>query len=119
MHDWDRSTIASNDETVRARFWPKLAQTLSRIPFADRAVAAYYCAIDPTTPLKARGTLLAALAYFILPIDAVPDFILGLGFTDDMAVLVTAFTLIRNHIRPEHFDRARDTIERLRRGEGL
>jgi uncharacterized membrane protein YkvA (DUF1232 family) len=119
MHDWDRSTIASNEDTVRARFWPKLAQTLSRIPFADRAVAAYYCAIDPATPLKARGTLLAALAYFILPIDAVPDFILGLGFTDDMAVLVTAFTLIRNHIRPEHFDRARDTIERLRRGEGV
>ena len=119
MHDWDRSTVAANEARVRTRFWPKLAQALSRIPFADKAVAAYYCAIDPSTPLKARGTLLAALAYFILPIDALPDFILGLGFTDDMAVLVTAFTLIRNHIKPEHFDRARETVERLRRADGI
>lgn len=80
-------------------------------------VAAYYCALDPATPFKVRGTLLAALAYFILPFDAIPDFVLGLGFTDDMAVLVTAFTLIRNHMTQDHIDRARETVERMRRGE--
>ena len=114
---FDRSSDLQDERTVREGFWPKLARTLSHLPFADKMVAAYYCAWDPTTPFKVRGTLLAALAYFILPFDVVPDFILGLGFTDDMAVLVTAFTLIRNHMTQQHIDKARETVERMRRGE--
>lgn len=115
---FDSSTdLQEHERTVREGFWPKLARTLSYLPFADKMVAAYYCAMDPATPFKVRGTLLAALAYFILPFDAIPDFVLGLGFTDDMAVLVTAFTLIRNHMTQEHIDNARETVERMRRGE--
>lgn len=108
-----------NEETVRSQFWQKLAETFSRIPFAEKAVAAYYCAFDPATPLRVKATLFAALAYFILPFDLVPDFIVALGFTDDMAVLATAYSLIRNHMKPEHLDRARETIEKLRRGEAI
>jgi uncharacterized membrane protein YkvA (DUF1232 family) len=89
---------------------------LSHLPFADKIVAAYYCAMDPATPFKVRATLLGALAYFILPFDVIPDMVLALGFTDDFAVLVTAFTMIRNHMTQEHLDRARETVERLRRG---
>jgi uncharacterized membrane protein YkvA (DUF1232 family) len=40
--------------------------------------------------------------------------IVGLGFTDDLAVLMTAMTLVKNHITAEHRDRARETIERLK-----
>lgn len=109
--------LERSERMVRREFWTKLAGSLSRIPFAEQAVAAYYCAIDPATPLKVKGTLFAALAYFVLPFDLVPDVILGLGFTDDMAVLVTAFNLIRNHLRPHHRERARRTIERLRRDQ--
>ncbi len=104
-----------SETVVRREFWTKLARSLSRVPFAETAVAAYYCATDPATPLKAKGMLFAALAYFVLPLDMVPDMILALGFTDDMAVLLTAFNLIRNHLRPHHLERARRTIERLRR----
>jgi uncharacterized membrane protein YkvA (DUF1232 family) len=111
------SELEHHERTVRESFWPKLARTLSYLPFADKMVAAYYCAMDPATPFKVRGTLLAALAYFIMPFDVIPDIVLGLGFTDDMAVLVTAFTLIRNHMTQEHIDRGRETVERMRRGE--
>lgn len=109
--------IARNEETVREGFWPKLARVLASIPFADEAVAAFYCATDPRTPLRARAMLYGALAYFILPFDVIPDFIAGLGFTDDMAVLVTAIGLIRNHLTEEHRERARAAIDRLKRGE--
>ena len=34
--------------------------------------------------------LLLAIAYFIFPIDAIPDFIIPLGFIDDVAVLAGA-----------------------------
>jgi uncharacterized membrane protein YkvA (DUF1232 family) len=111
--------LTRNEQKVRMGFWPKLAKVFASIPFAEDAVAAYYCAFDRTTPLKVKGVLLGALAYFVLPLDAIPDFILGLGFTDDMAVLLTAISLIRTHMKPEHYDKARETLERLKRGETL
>jgi uncharacterized membrane protein YkvA (DUF1232 family) len=104
----------SDEKSVRHNFWPKLQQNLARIPFADEVLAAWYCATDAKTPLKVKGTLFGALAYFILPIDVVPDVILGLGFTDDLAVLMTAMTLVKNHITQEHRDRARETVARLK-----
>jgi uncharacterized membrane protein YkvA (DUF1232 family) len=111
------SDLQDHERTVNEGFWPKLTRSLSYLPFADKIVAAYYCAMDPATPFKVRATLLGALAYFILPFDLVPDVILGLGFTDDMAVLVTAFTMIRNHITQEHLDKGRETVDRMRRGQ--
>lgn len=109
--------MASNDEqNVRQNFWPKLRQNLARVPFADEVLAAWYCATDVKTPLKVKGTLFGALAYFILPFDVIPDVILGLGFTDDLAVLMTALTLVKNHVTRDHRDRARETISRLRDG---
>ncbi len=111
--------LASNEEKVRSGFWPKLARVFAAIPFAEDAVAAYYCAFDRATPLKVKGILLGALAYFVLPVDAIPDFILGLGFTDDMAVLLTAISMIRGHLKPDHYDRARETLARLKKGETL
>jgi uncharacterized membrane protein YkvA (DUF1232 family) len=111
------ANIARNERIVRRSFWRKLLQTFAYIPFASHLVAAWYCAFDAGTPLRVKGILLAALAYFILPLDIVPDLILGLGFTDDMTVLITALGLIKNHMRPEHYERAEATIDRLRRGD--
>ena len=109
------TVVARNEQVVRDGFWKKLARILANIPFAESAVAAYYCAFDRTTPLRAKGILLASLAYFIAPIDIIPDFILGVGFTDDLTVLLTALSLIRTHMKPEHLDKARETLDRIRR----
>ena len=110
--------IFENESIVRGGFWPKMARVFAHLPFADQLLAAYECAFDPQTPLKAKGLLLAALAYFVLPFDVIPDFILGLGFTDDAAVLFGAFNVIRIHIKPAHFERARKTLADLRAGDG-
>jgi uncharacterized membrane protein YkvA (DUF1232 family) len=107
--------MAPTDETtVKKGFWPKIAANLHRVPFADEALAAYYCAFDPATPLKVKATLLAALAYFILPFDVIPDVLLGIGFTDDLAVLATALALVKNHITPAHRTRAREKLNELK-----
>lgn len=104
----------SQEDSVRKEFWPKLKSVLARLPFSEDVVAAYYCAFDPATPLRAKGILLAALAYFILPFDAIPDFILGLGFTDDAAVLLGAIAAIRSHMTQAHRDKAKATLEKLK-----
>ena len=87
---------------VREDFWRTAKRAARHVPFMDEVVAAYYAAMDPKTPFRVRGTLLAALAYFVLPLDFIPDFILGLGFTDDVAVLTAAIAAIRGHIKPAH-----------------
>lgn len=107
---------ANNENKVKSEFMPKLAANLARIPFAEDVLAAWYCAFDRATPVKVKGTLLGALAYFIMPFDVVPDFILGLGFTDDLAVLMTVMTLVKNHVTQAHRDRARDKLAELRAG---
>ena len=109
--------ITRDEETVRDGFWPKLAKVLANIPFAEDAVAAYYCAFDSRTPLRGKGTLLAALVYFIMPADIIPDFLLGLGFTDDMTVLITAMSLIGSHVMPEHRIKAQAALQRLRQAD--
>jgi uncharacterized membrane protein YkvA (DUF1232 family) len=110
------AVVQGNEQRVRAGFWSKIGRNLVCLPFAEQAVAAYYCALDPATPLQAKAVLLAALAYFIMPVDLVPDFIAGLGFTDDLTVIVTAFGLVRQHVTPTHRDRAHRAIERLKAG---
>jgi uncharacterized membrane protein YkvA (DUF1232 family) len=103
----DEPDLIRNEETVRRNFWHKARRTLGRVPFTEDAVAAFYCASDSATPLPIRATLFGALAYFVLPFDAIPDLLLGLGFTDDAAILVAAFTAARMHITEAHRARAR------------
>ena len=108
-------TIPTDETTVRNDFWPKLARNLSHVPFAGEVVAAWYAAFDPATPMKVKATLIGALAYFVLPFDVIPDVLLGLGFTDDLAVLVTAISMVRGHITPAHRDAAKSKIAELKR----
>ena len=87
---------------VKSRFWPTQKRALRQIPISEDLVAAYYCAIDPTVPLRVRGTLLGALAYFVMPFDVVPDVLVGIGFSDDATVLLAAIAMVASHITDEH-----------------
>ncbi|HEV7286112.1 MAG TPA: YkvA family protein [Kaistia sp.] len=97
-------------ETVRRGFWKKFRTAARHIPFAEDVAAAYFCAFDSATPIRVRATLIGALAYFVLPVDAVPDFLVGIGFADDATVLMTALTLLRGHIKPAHYEAAKRVL---------
>jgi uncharacterized membrane protein YkvA (DUF1232 family) len=101
----------SRARRVRRRFIATFRRAMRYIPFSDEVVAAYFCALDPATPHRVRGTLLAALAYFVLPTDMIPDFIAGIGFGDDATVLLATITMVRSHISPVHREAARQFIE--------
>ncbi len=95
---------------VRVRFWRKVRRTIGQVPFSRELFAAYYCAVDPATPRKIRVILMAALAYFVVPTDMVPDFIAGLGYTDDATVLLAAVSAVRQHITPRHKRQAEQAL---------
>jgi len=101
---------AKQEEKVRAGFWKKMAKVAGHIPFAEEAAAAWFCTRDPNTPMRVKATLIAALAYFVLPTDLVPDFIAGLGFTDDASVLMAAIGLVSTHVTPAHRKAAREAL---------
>jgi uncharacterized membrane protein YkvA (DUF1232 family) len=102
-----------DDSALRRSFWRKLRRVAASIPFAEDLLAAYYCAFDRDTPLPVKATLVGALAYFVLPLDAIPDVLPVIGFTDDAAVLATAIRLVANHISPVHRQAARDALAKL------
>ncbi|PTW63457.1 uncharacterized membrane protein YkvA (DUF1232 family) [Breoghania corrubedonensis] len=106
----ERERLDGKAARVRKSFFKTSRKALRQIPFMEDVVAAYYCAFDPATPAKVRATLIGALAYFVLPLDAVPDFILGIGFGDDATVLMAAISMVGAHIREEHREAARKAL---------
>jgi len=110
---------AERETYVRASFWDKVKAVVPRIPFAESAVAAFYCATDPATPTRVKLTLFGALAYFILPFDVIPDFLPLVGYSDDAAVLALAIKLVGDQITPEHRERARQTLADFARPNGV
>jgi uncharacterized membrane protein YkvA (DUF1232 family) len=109
------AVVRLNEQRVARGFWPKLRRAARHIPFAHEAVAVYYCARDPQTPASAKALIMAALAYFVLPTDAIPDFIAGIGYTDDAAVIATVLVLVGRHLKPEHKEAAQAFLDRLAR----
>ena len=107
LERFDADKLRADEALVQERFWDKLRKTLGRIPFVEDALAAYYCATDGKTPLYVRAVLMGALAYFIVPSDVIPDFIVGLGYTDDASVLAAAIAAVRANLKSEHFTAAR------------
>lgn len=102
----DEDTQNRRERSVRKKFWPTFRRAVRQIPFAREVVAGFYCALDPQTPTRVRGILLAALAYFVMPFDVIPDIFAVVGYTDDVAVLTAAFAMINGHIRPRHYEAA-------------
>jgi uncharacterized membrane protein YkvA (DUF1232 family) len=101
---------AEKERRIRDRFWPTVKRALRHIPFIEDVAAAYYAMLDPTTPLTSRLTLIGALAYFVAPLDFVPDFILAFGFLDDASILLAAITAVRTSIKEEHRVAARRAL---------
>lgn len=88
-------------------FGRKVRQFLEGVPLAADTVAMYFCMLDAKTPLWVKAAIGSALAYFMLPVDAVPDFLPVAGMTDDLAVLAGAVKVAADHLLPAHYDQAK------------
>ena len=95
-----------------SKLWAKLKKVAQRA--GRKAVyyvlVLYYVSRDASVSTKLKLKILGALGYFILPLDFIPDAILGLGFTDDLAALAWALFTIRKHITPEVERKARQRM---------
>ncbi len=111
LKDFDGDKLQSDRLLVIREFAKKLKSNLGKIPFAEDVTACFYCAMDGNTPKFVKAVLFGALAYFIIPSDVIPDFIAGLGFTDDAGVLLAAMKTVHSHINDDHRDKAKAFLE--------
>lgn len=94
-------------------FWEKV-KTYAKLAgegVLEPALKIYYAALDADTPPWARTTMVAALGYFISPVDAVPDPAPVVGFVDDLGVLIAALAATAAHVKEEHTRKAKETLE--------
>jgi uncharacterized membrane protein YkvA (DUF1232 family) len=105
--------FSNNPDKIQAILdaFPKKLTAAGKIPFAEQITAAYYALRDSKTPFKVKATLAAALAYFIMPADLIPDLVAGFGFTDDFAVLLLVLKRVSGSITDEHFELARRRLK--------
>ena len=71
--------------------WKKIAKVAKKAgePVVYNVLLLYYALQSDKVSIKEKALIIGALGYFILPVDLIPDMIIGLGFTDDAAVLIS------------------------------
>ena len=83
--------------------WNKIKKVAKKagIKVVYAALVLYYMTRDPNVPKSEKLKIYGALGYFILPTDLIPDTIIALGFTDDLAALAWALYSVSANITPE------------------
>ncbi|QYJ90261.1 YkvA family protein [Shewanella halotolerans] len=81
-------------------FWHKVKQFAKQAgrEVIDNALCLYYAAQRPDTPKWAKTVIFGALAYFITPLDAIPDLTPVVGFSDDLGALAAALAMVSMYI---------------------
>ena len=101
------------EEYSEDSLWEKIAAFALRAgrEIIERVLVLYYCFQDRDTPAWAKTIIMGALGYFIAPLDAIPDLMAGVGFSDDLGALAVAFAAVAMHIKPEHKRQAEEKIK--------
>jgi uncharacterized membrane protein YkvA (DUF1232 family) len=84
-------------------FWSKLklyAKTAGK-EVVEKALLLFYVLQEEKAPAWANGTIAAALGYFIVPLDAITDLAPGVGYSDDLGVLVLALAAVATYINDD------------------
>lgn len=77
----------------------------------EKALWLHYAAQDPATPKWAKAAMYSALGYFILPLDAIPDFAPLVGYTDDLSVMAAALVVTSMYITGAVKEQARNKVD--------
>lgn len=92
-------------------FWKKIREKAKDmgITMIYKVLQLYYAMVDKDTPLQAKLVIAGALAYVVLPVDLIPDFLPG-GYADDLSAIAAAFKTAEMYITERVKRRARAKI---------
>ncbi|MCG8538011.1 MAG: DUF1232 domain-containing protein [Pseudomonadales bacterium] len=78
----------------------------------SRVLQLYYLAKSPDLPVWAKASVFAALGYFVVSPDAVPDILPVMGFADDLVILSSTLAGLSAQITPEIRDKVTTKLSR-------
>lgn len=92
-----------NEHYNESSFLDKLNRFCCRLgkEVVRKVLTLYYVLKSKDVPMRMKITIIGALGYFVLPTDLVPDFIVGLGFADDIAAICFAYDQVEAYRTPE------------------
>lgn len=85
-------------EFVDDNLWTKLEKTGKRISFAKDILALYKYMRDPFVKWYRKAIVVAALIYFIVPIDTIPDLTPLFGYLDDLGVITAVLKYLGSEL---------------------
>jgi uncharacterized membrane protein YkvA (DUF1232 family) len=88
-------------------FWAHARRLVGKVSFLSDALVLFFCMADEGTPPHVQALIAGALMYFVLPADAVPDWVPIYGWVDDSAVVAGMLAIAAEHITEAHRRRAR------------
>jgi len=97
------------------KFWTKV-QKFSKKAGTSLVYAVlllYYTLQKPEVPLKVKATIVGALGYFILPLDIIPDLAVGVGYADDLSVILFALVQVALYVDDEIKMQAKSKLKDL------
>ena len=77
------------------------------------ALLLFYAYNAKETPGWAKKVIIGALAYFVSPIDGIPDLSPFIGFTDDMGILSYGVVMIACYINDEIRAKAKNKLSKI------
>jgi len=92
--------VASGTQYVDENLWQKVEKLGSKIRFAKDVKALYRYMKDKYVPWYRKSIVIAALIYFISPIDTIPDLAPLIGYLDDLGVIMAVTKFLGNEIIP-------------------
>jgi len=106
--------MKSDSSEIRQRLFKKIQKGAMAIgeELAYRALLLFYVMRDKNTPTPLKGAALAGLLYFLTPLDAIPDFIPGAGYSDDLGVLAATLGVLHLYISDEMREKAQQECQR-------
>ena len=107
---YDAEVLESSplDENIIIKILIRAGRTISK-----PALEVFEMALDPFTPGQVRVSLMAALAYLIMPFDLFPDFMPVVGFSDDFVALTAVLSIWSKYMTPSIRARAERKLNKL------
>jgi uncharacterized membrane protein YkvA (DUF1232 family) len=105
INDLDFDSVHEEDfdkkqKIIEDGLWVKLEQTGKKISFAKDLLALFRYMRDSYVPWYRKTIVIAALIYFIAPIDTIPDLTPLLGYLDDLGVITAVLKFLGKEIIP-------------------
>lgn len=99
------------DKFSESDFWKKISDVAVKAGKGVIGMALTLFYGIGSAPMKDKMLILGALGYFILPVDAIPDFIPVAGYTDDLAALTAIYNVVKGSLGPEAARRADEKLK--------